>query len=316
MGVSSIALLTACGGNTNASAFDEQGDASTSEETSTGADTSVTPGSDAGKDPPPKKDSGTTTDDTSTPPPDTSVPLTLDNVCARIADITCTPTYATCCGTKTIPYKESGCRAAVLAACGAQVKAIGGGKGTFNPAAFASCASAWNSLSSKCSVPILDYLRTYAPCNQLLNGGTAPGGSCMEDWECKAAEGAYANCNNDGRCETFAIVGKDAMCSYSGSTRAICDYGQSCAFTMGTASGTCRPAKTLGASCNNSLECGFGYWCDRGGFSGSGKCAVGGAVGTSCFNNEQCASGGCSSGKCTDPNTTPAIGVLCNGSAG
>lgn len=317
VGLTTIALLSAaCGGATDASAFDDKGDASTSDETSTGADTSVTPGTDTAKDPPPKKDSDVP-GDTTPPPPDTASTLTLDNVCARIADITCTGTYGTCCSAKSIPYKESGCRAAVLASCGDQVDAISGGKGTFNPAAFPACASAWSSLASKCSVPILEYLRTYAPCNQLLNGGTAPGGSCNNDWECKVPAGAYANCNNDGRCETIVIAPKDAMCNYGGSTRAFCDYGLSCSFMSGGASGTCRTAKAVGVACNNSFECGFGNWCDKGSFGGtSGKCAVGLAAGASCFGNEQCASSGCSGGKCTDPNATPAISVLCNGTGG
>lgn len=318
--VSVILLCAACGGgNSSASSFNEQnngGDSSTTgDETSTTTDSSVTPDKDAKE--PPGKDSGTPTDDAPVVTTDTGAPppmLTLDNVCARLADVTCTSAYASCCSTKGLTYKESGCRAAVLAGCDAEVKNISAGGGTFNPGAFGACAMGWNALATKCTVPLLEYLKTYAPCQQLLNGKTAPGASCTEDYQCKAGETAYANCASDNKCESTMIAGKDAPCMYGGYARAICDYGLACNFS-GSTSGTCRAAKAIGASCNNSLECGFGNWCDKG-LLGGGKCAAGGAAGAFCSSNDSCASGFCNSGKCSDPNASPAIAVLCSGTTG
>jgi hypothetical protein len=313
-----IALLsTACGSaKVSASAFDETADGSTTGDTSaTGGDTSITPEDTA--DMPPKKDTGgPPVMDTATPPPDTgSGPVTLDNVCTRLADATCSPALGACCGTKGITYKADGCRAAVLAGCGEQVKAAKIGKVTFSAAAFPFCATALNSLATKCDVPILDFLRSYAECNQLLQGFTSPGSPCMEDWECKVSEGAFASCSSrDNRCESIAIVGKDAICNYGGSARAICTYGQACYFTSG-ASGQCKPAKTLGSSCNQNFECGFGNWCQRD-LVGNQKCVAGGGLGASCTENFQCASSACSGGKCTDPNASLATPELCTGAAG
>lgn len=313
LSVVAIALLCGCSSaNTSTTDFEENtaGDSSTTDESGSKNDSSITD-KDAGTEP----TSDTAMIEETKVSPDTAPPpLTLDNVCARIADMTCTTSYASCCGSKGFPFKESGCRAAVLAACGEETKAIAAGKGTFNAGAFPACAKGWNDLATKCTVPLLEYVEAYTPCQQLLNGGTAPGSACDSDNQCKAGEGAYADCGGDGRCETTAIVGKDAACVYSGSTRAICDYGLACNFSS-SSMGKCVPAKPIGASCNNSLECGFGNWCERG-LLGGGKCAVGRAAGAGCAGNEECASGGCVSNKCTDPNATPAIRVLCNGTTG
>lgn len=311
------ALTTACGSaKFSASAFDDEpaGDSSTAGDTNASVDTGG-PGPSDTKDPP-KKDSDLPGEDTGTPVPDTgSGPVTLDNVCDRLATATCTPAFSACCSTKGFAYNASGCRAAVMATCDEQVKAAKTGKVTFSAAVFPFCAAALNTLASKCSVPVLEFLRTYAECNQLLQGFTSPGSPCSEDWQCKVGEGAFAACNREGRCESLAVVGKDATCTYAGFTRAICTYGQACYFSSG-ASGVCGAAKAIGASCNNSLECGFGNWCQRDITGLSSKCVAGGGLGASCTENVQCASSGCAGGKCTDPFTTLASPELCTGAPG
>lgn len=305
----------ACGSaNVSESSFDDPSlnDASSTGDTSTTTtDTSTPPTDDTSTDPP-KKDGDPPGEDTAKP--DTGAPLSLDNVCNRLADATCTAAFSSCCGTKGFSYKEAGCRAAVNASCAAQVKEIKGGKGTFNAAAFPACVSAWNALATKCSVPILEFLKTYTPCDQLLNGNQTPGNSCGEDWQCKAAEGTFANCGREGRCESIAIVGSGAACVYGGYSRAICDYGLQCAFTSST-SGTCKTATKLGAPCMNHFECGFGNYCDRGFLGTSPKCTAAGALGASCGEGPQCASGNCTGGKCTDPNASIADAALCTGVA-
>jgi hypothetical protein len=308
-----VILCIACGSaNTSTSSF-EDNDSSVSGETGNNGDSSVDP--DTG-DPKPPKDTGGGGEDTGMPPKmDTAPPaLTLDNVCQRLADATCTSALGSCCGTKGLAYKEAGCRAAITASCGEQVKAIKEGKGTFSEAAFPACATALNALALKCSVPILEFLKSYAACDQLLNGYRAPGDSCGDDWECKVSPGAFANCSNSGRCESVSIVGKDAMCVYAGSTRAFCDYGLACYFTSSSA-GTCNAAKAIGAPCDASWQCGFGNYCERG-FVGMGKCVAGLGVGATCYDNDRCASGGCVSNKCTDPNSTLASPALCSGATG
>lgn len=314
LGTLAVAALTAACGSASVTAETFQdpqnaGDAATTDDTSI-ATGDTTTGGDADR-PPPGKDTG------GDPPPPadtkpTEPPLTIDNACERLAEQRCTSAFSACCTTEGYAVKEGACKTEFLATCSAQVKEIKGGKGTFNPAAFGACAAGLNTLNVKCNTPILEYLKTIAPCDQLFNGWIAPGSSCGEAWQCKVPEGSFASCNRDGRCEAIAIVGLDKMCTYSGSTRAICDYGFQCAFASGTFSGTCRVAKALGGPCNSSTECGFGNYCERG-LIGGGKCIAGLAAGASCGEGAQCASGNCPSGKCTDPMVAPVEPRSCNG---
>lgn len=304
-------LVAACGGASNANVFDrpiEGDDAAVGADTSGGGEGGTVTDTDVGGG---KKDGGDTTD--AVVVEDTAPPLTLDNVCARVADAYCTSSLSTCCASEGLAWKEGGCRDAITAVCNEQVAAAKKGAATFNPAAFDKCAAAWSSLATKCSVPALTYVKTYAVCTELFVGSVAPGGSCAADWQCKVPAGAYANCNRDGRCDAISIVGKDQPCVYSGNVRALCDYGLACAFASGTYSGKCRSANPLGSACSASWECGFGNFCERSGGMGSGKCVAGRLEGAGCYSNDVCASGSCVSSRCTDPNYTPASTFVCSG---
>lgn len=309
----SIALLAvACGGaNVSESAFDEP---AADGAVATDAENPGTDGggnNDAGNG---KKDSATPVEDSTAT--DTSTPVTAENVCTKLADAICTSALSSCCGSRGIEYKESGCRTAIMADCTDKQSAVKDGDTTFNLDAYGACVGAWSALSTKCSTPVLEFVKTYAPCNQLFNGTTAYGGGCSEDYHCKVAPGAYANCTAGGQCDSVAVVGNGEPCGNLTGTRAYCDYGLYCQYTSSSA-GNCRPAKALGAVCNQSYECGFGNWCNRGGFGGSGTCVAGLAAGASCSFDAQCASGDCgSSNRCTDPNVSVAAPEVCNGSGG
>lgn len=306
-------LALACGGPSNASVFDrpiDGQDASTGTDASGGGGEGGTVVEDTGGGGG-KKDGGDTVD--SVIVEDTGPSLTLENVCARLADAYCTASLGACCSSEGLAWKEAGCRDAITAVCNEMVDGVKAGEASFNPPAFDKCAAAWSTLTKTCSVPALTYLKSYAVCDELFLGTVPPGGGCDADWECKVPAGAYANCNRDGRCESISIVGKDQPCTYSGSTRAICDYGLACQFASGTYSGKCRSANPLGSSCNSSWECGYGNFCDRSGGMGSGKCVAGRVEGASCYNNDVCASGSCVGSRCTDPNYTPASTFTCSG---
>ncbi|MGZ6092052.1 MAG: hypothetical protein ACXWUG_08525 [Polyangiales bacterium] len=310
------ALATGCGGSHSASIFDEQVDGATSSDTggAPGEDSSTTSDSSGPTDDSSTvvTDSGTATDTSKPDAPDT---ITLDNVCDRLASAVCTKKLASCCGSKGVTYDEGNCRDAITTSCGDQVDAVKAGDGTFDATAFAACAAAWSTLEGKCSVPILDYVKTYPPCQQLLNGTVAPNDGCTKDSDCHAAPGQWVRCATDGsaRCNAFTIPGSGKPCGYGTGTAAICDYGLACNYTSMTM-GTCKSAKGVGATCTQDTECGFGNYCAKSPFGGmSGTCATGLPYMTACSTSASCASGRCSSGSCTNPNFELAIPALCGG---
>jgi hypothetical protein len=302
-------VLVACGGASNAALFEEPAggaDASTTDGATPGADTG-SPAADTGA---PAADTGSAVPDSGTdtaPPPS----VTLDTVCPKVADAYCTGTLESCCKTEGLAWNEAGCRAAISAVCDARVKAVKEGKATFNPAALSQCANAWKSMTGRCELPVLDYVKNQAFCSQLFVGTVPPAGACTESSQCKVAVGAVPDCSMS-RCQTTTVSDKDQPCAYTGAVRAFCDYGLACQFSSG-ATGTCKAAKGVGASCSSSLECGFGFICDRPGLGGSGKCAAGDPAGSPCFSGDRCASGQCLSGRCTDTNVAVVSSFLCSG---
>lgn len=313
----SIALLvSACGGaNVSESAFDEPGPDAGGVTIGADASDATDPGpskEDVGVNP--KKDTGAEPVVDAPSPPDTTAPLSAENVCPRLADAVCTPSLATCCASKGIEYKDSGCKAAIFKNCTDKQAAVKAGDTTLNLDAYNACVSAWSSLSAKCATPLLEFIKVYPPCNQLFNGTTAPGGSCSQDYECKVAPGALASCTRDGRCDSLFVAATGAPCGAVMGSRVYCDYGLYCQYTSST-SGTCRTARALGSPCSQSYECGLGNYCSRSG-GGAGSCVVGIAAGGACSFNEQCASASCVSGRCADPNVSVASAGVCNGSGG
>jgi hypothetical protein len=308
LGLSFALLAVACGG-ANAS------DATFAEPSDTGAsatDTSA-PGTDGAM---PGTDSGTTNTDSATAPVDTGPmppPVTAENVCQKLADAVCTSSLATCCGKRGIEYKESGCKAAIMADCGDKQDAVKAGDTTLNLAAFDACVGAWSTLTTKCTTSILEFVKTYPPCNQLFNGTTPFGSSCAEDWECKVNPGAFGSCSSDNRCDSVTVVGSGAPCGVIMGNRAFCDVGLFCNYTSST-SGTCKETK-VGNPCTDNYQCGYGNYCSRP-FGSSGTCAAGLAAGAMCGFNSQCASGTCASNRCTDPNVSLASREICTGAGG
>jgi hypothetical protein len=284
-------------------AIDED-DAAIPEDSSTPVDAAP------GKDSSPPRDSKPPSDTTS-PPVDSGGPL--DTVCARYADAICTPTTAKCCTPHGVEYAEAGCRRDVASWCSALVEQVRGGERAFDATKVDACLTAWRTLTSRCSLPTLEYVSTYAPCGLVFNGSTPLGGECTADDECHAEPGGWANCTDTpGTCENVFVVGKDAPCSYTGTTRPYCSAGLYCPYT-GSPS-TCRVAKALGTACSGTSDvaCGFGRSCSSAG-SGGYKCTEGLPAGASCSSNLQCASWGCDGGHCTDPNVHLANSALCNG---
>jgi hypothetical protein len=303
--------LAACGSAPDASVFDDHGGAQDSG--TGGGDTSIggdTHGDDTnvGGDTHEGKDTSGGFDTTPPPPDSGPPPPTLDDVCSRLADVVCTDATKSCCASKGISYDDGGCRAGVAAACGAEVDAVKAGTMTFDPSGFYPCASVWASMESKCSVPILDFARSYTACEVLFNGKTAPGAPCTTATDCRTDGLGFAQCSSSSNtCSEFIIVGKDAACNYDGAVIHFCDYGLYCSPTTAT----CRTAKSAGTGCSGTSDtsCGYGNTCD------SGHCAPGAPAGSSCFDNLSCASWSCdmTTFMCTDPDYEVATNGTCNG---
>lgn len=306
--------LVGCGGAADAGAFTDDGgttDATGGDAAADGGgdgamvDDGVDSAADASDGSP-----GDTAVDTSPPPP----PVTLDNVCAKLADAVCAAPLATCCTKSGFGYDGPGCRDAVTASCGDWVVDVKDGTKTFDPSAFPACAAAWAKLETACSVHVLEFLRTYPPCRRLFDGDTVAGDGCDVDEDCKSPAGGIGACT-DGSCVQYTVVGKDAPCNLSGDVQAVCDLGLFCNVTGGGADpkGTCKTARKLGESCTFSrwFECGPGYVCV--GATGGSKCAEGKPAGATCGGGYECASWQCTAGRCTSPSHLVASRGLCGG---
>jgi hypothetical protein len=190
------------------------------------------------------------------------------------------------------------------------VKNIRNGFGSFHPDEFDACAAAWSALAQKCSMSVVEFAKTYRPCQQLLVGGAKPGERCTQDSDCAAAEGAYASCEGNTCINTF-IVGEGTSCAYGGVTRNVCDDGLYCPLSPPNGpTPTCRKATASGQSCSGPIDpsCGFGHACT------DYVCGDGLPGGSACSYDQQCASWSCKSNKCADYAVTLGQPLFCGGS--
>ncbi|MBL8717746.1 MAG: hypothetical protein JNL79_17305 [Myxococcales bacterium] len=305
-----LLAVVGCGGSADAGAFvdDAGGGDSTAADGTTDSSTADTAATDSGGPDTPKTD---TTPDLPPPPP-----VTLDNVCDKLADAVCGKPASTCCTKSGFGFDEAGCRDGVKAGCADRVDDVKAGDSVFDASAFPACVDAWAKLETACTVNLLEFLRTYPPCQQLFRGTTAPGDTCTDDVECAGPPGAFGTCTDAGTCVQLTIVGKDAPCNIAGDVRATCDLGLFCNVTGGGADpkGTCKAARKVGETCSFSrwFECGYGYVC-QGGTGSSPKCAEGKPGGATCGGDWECASWQCASGRCSAANYPVASKGLCGG---
>ena len=305
--------LLGCG-SSNVAFVDDAGDGT---DTSTGSDTAVDDGS---------VDSITDSPPPDTPPIDTAPPPppTLDNVCPKLASGVCGKAAEACCSKTGLKYDEAKCRAGVVASCSAAVAEVKAGTRKFHPEALGKCTDAWAKLETACNVNLIEFLRTYPPCQELFSGTVAAGSACKVDSDCASPTGAYSDCVDSGFpfglvCRQYTVVGKDAACNLNGNVQAICDLGLACAVSGGPVpgdKGTCKPAKKPGEACDAAMwwECGYGYVCQGGGFPPSpAKCVEGKPAGSSCSREQDCASWQCTGYKCGSTSFPVASRELCGG---
>jgi len=240
--------------------------------------------------------------------PDSGV---IDKTCASMQDAQCTDATKKCCTSGGVTYDDLGCRDRAGLWCKTGFDAVIGGKAIYDPTQLAACNSAWTTLESTCSIPILTWVKTYAPCSRLFRGSTPAGGACSYAFECAPpTSGGFADCDaSSKRCRTVEVITTvGASCNYFGAAAKYCDYGMTCDYVSGGAP-TCKKATPVGGSCfgTSDTSCGLGYVCK------SGKCAVGAGNGASCIYDLECASWSCTLGKCTDPNFEMANKSFCYG---
>jgi hypothetical protein len=253
------------------------------------------------------------------PPSETGPgPTTLDNVCTRLAAVICANPTQNCCTRRSIPYDSAGCQTGIGAWCGGLVSQVKAAQRTFNASAFDACATAWQSLETTCSVPFVDYAKTYAPCEQLFPGTVPAGSACGGDADCIAPPGGVSFCGASSKtCSTMVVVGQNQACSYDQTSLKLCDKGLYCPAQLNA---KCKTVTPLGGACTgpNDLSCGLGNQCGQTS-TGSYQCKLGLPSGAQCTNNLQCASWSCngaspsSAGACTDPYAEMASPAICEG---
>jgi hypothetical protein len=231
--------------------------------------------------------------------------------CDRIAKASCTSAMKACCESRGFAYDAIGCQDVSNSWCDDGRDGVSAGTTTYDPTYLAACADAWTKLTTTCSVQLLDYVKTYVPCSQMLNGKTAPGGTCTRSTECHAPPGYAAFCDDSGttrRCRAYAIVGAGAACNYYTATLRYCDHGLYCDYSSGGPV-VCRAVTPIGGACFgiDDTSCGFGNTCK------AGTCAAGTPLGGSCVRDLECASWSCTASKCTDPNAEIASALFCSG---
>ncbi len=241
------------------------------------------------------------------PNPNDSGP-TLSEVCTRIAQSTCSPSFQKCCISRGQKWDELGCEDVMNNWCDDGRDGVFAGKTTYDPSWAQACAQGWSVWTSSCSLNLMNWIKSQAPCSQMYKGKTAPGGACQRDTDCAANVGFVARCDESSKiCRSYGVVGLGQACNYFTSAPRWCDNGLTCDFSNGA--GVCVKATPLGGACfgSDDTSCGFGYVCT------SGKCAVGRPVGQTCEQDLQCASWDCSGGKCTDSMVSAAVPYLCGG---
>ena len=234
------------------------------------------------------------------PPPDKAI-------CADLAAAICTPATATCCATRSIGYDEARCRAAESSYCSYQIDFVKTGKLTYDGSQLAACKAAWTSGITACSVSWITWIALYAPCLQLFDGTTPPGGACSNDYECRSPAGGSAACDRTShKCRAYLVVAEGAGCNFTGKEVRYCDRGFYCDTSSTTP--TCTKQRALGDACDSpdDLSCGYDRVCS------AGKCADGLPAGKTCTTNMECASWYCNAGKCSDSNVELADPSICS----
>lgn len=238
---------------------------------------------------------------------DGGTPITA--ICAEMTSAICTPAYQMCCTAHGFSWDSLACSDVTGIWCDSSRDGVYAGKTVYDPSYADACIAAWASASSACTMSLTDWIKNQAPCSQMFNGKTAPGGACTRSSDCHADGGYTAWCDDSSkRCREYAIVAKGASCIDFGVAPRICDKGLVCDYSSGSGA-VCRDATPVGGSCFglDDTSCGLGYTCS------AGKCAAGLAAGASCSYDLQCASWSCSGGHCTDPNVVVANKSFCSG---
>lgn len=230
----------------------------------------------------------------------TSEAYTLDNVCARTADLLC-DIRNPCCESGP-GFNRPACYVHAKADCDLDVADVHAGLMTFHADRIETCIPVFQEIfgaSCELTTRVLEkYGRALGAC-QVFEGKLPLGATCERGSQCQAATdkvGLVGCDDTTKKCTLTKIVGSGQPCSLAPPNMALCEEGLYCDADFATFTGSCKPKTALNSKCDKSkqplsLECGLGNYCS----TSSSLCTLGKPGGAACENDLEC-----QSLKCTD----------------
>ncbi|MBK7584755.1 MAG: hypothetical protein IPI67_31775 [Myxococcales bacterium] len=231
---------------------------------------------------------------------------TLENVCQKTQPQGC-GWSSDCCKQSGFGYDEKACIATALAGCQKNVDEVKAGTMTFDPSKVDACLTTYQTLLSKCTLGVSDYLAALdglKTCGLAFQGKLSQGTSCDRDEQCapSADPNVFVSCSDTtGKCVSAKRLPLSANCAIGDGVADFCAPGLYCDATFAPVPpypGVCKTATAEGQKCNGfkpyNLECGAGFYCNK----QSSVCTKAKLGGAACIETVECQSYTCSAGKC------------------
>jgi hypothetical protein len=234
---------------------------------------------------------------------ETAAPFAYDvnNVCAVMVPKLCAVREG-CCNAFGTGYKADLCRERETALCeagqAAYLKAPGqiDFRGDLVDACIAQSANFFNSCGAfSLENSLLDQQCSWVP----FEGHHSEGGACKNSFECQkpSEPRTFVQCQNEV-CVHYRFLPEGAACAVGPGGTRFCDPGLYC--DTGSVAGNppftgiCVKASAAGTSCDQSVYCGYGSYCDF----ASQSCQPQKPPNSPCADPVECESGICTGGKC------------------
>ncbi len=231
------------------------------------------------------------------PLPTPVVEVTLTNLCAEMAEVSCYNMWHCCTGQQiedalgiAISLEPEDCRRDVELLCQESFATIFwaavSGSVTVDTAVIDACLES-RVLSGDCFQHLSAVPWEETCGRESVRGMLQPGSACVYDWQC--VNGSF--CAPDARCRSLPTSGQECF--------GLCSAGLFCNLMANRCEGK-RPA---GQACYDASFCAQGLYCDFD-EEGIGTCAAPRTVGQACDGPEDCLSAYCQPGVCAGTLTT------------